>query len=194
MPLRTGRRDWLWGAAGVIVLGLVAFSVAAVVFGGDDVQTYGEVAGVKCQSGEQLKVHSHVRLAIFMEGEEVDVPDHTGIVFEPTPTPTPPPGAPTAKPERKCLFWLHTHTDQLLHVEAPSDPGYTLGQFFEIWGQPLSETQLMDRTAGEGTEINATVNGEPWDGNPADIPLVDGAIIAVQLGPPFAEPPTELID
>jgi hypothetical protein len=192
MPLRTGRRNWLWVLAGVAVAGSVALSVAALAFGGDEVKTIDEIAGVPCQTGEHLDFHGHARLHITIEGEESPVPDNTGIRFEPQPSVAP--GEPTPKPEFVCLFWLHTHTDALVHIEAPEPRDYQLGQFFAIWGEPLSETQLLDRTVGEGTEIKAWLNGEPWEGDPADIPLADQNVISLQFGPPFVDPPTELID
>jgi len=192
MPLRTGRHDRLWIAAGAILVGVIALGAFTVVFGGDDVKTLDETAGVKCQTGEQLKFHGHVRLAIYIEGEEIEVPDNTGIRFKPQETPDTP-GQATPKPDVECLFWLHTHTDNLVHIEAPSNPGYTLGQFFQIWGEPLSETELMDRTASGDLTIQATVNGVPYSGDPADIPLEDGSVISVQYGPPFVDPPTDLI-
>ncbi len=192
MPLRTGRHDRLWIAAGVIVLGVLGLGAAVALLGGQDVKTLDEIAGVKCQTGEQLDFHGHVRLAIYVDGEPRDVPDHTGIRFAPRVTAAP--GQPTPEPDVECLFWLHTHTDSLVHLEAPDNPGFTLGQFFQIWGQPLSATQLMDQAADGDRRVQATVNGEPFGGDPADIPLVDGSIISVQYGPPFVEPPTDLVD
>lgn len=60
--MRTGRRDWLWGLA----FGVVALAGVGVIFAllrGEDVKTYAEVAGVKCQSGEQLEYHIHAHLS-----------------------------------------------------------------------------------------------------------------------------------
>ena len=176
MPLRTGRRDWLWGAAiGVVLLIVVAAVFLALTREG--VTTHAEVAGVKCQSKERLDYHIHSSLTIMIEGEVVPVGDVGRI-------------------EDKCLFWLHTHSNdtRLVHVEAPEEQVFTLGQFFQVWGQPLSETQLLDRTTDAEHEIRATVNGEPFAGNPADIPLQDQDSIVLQYGPPFGEPPPSAFD
>jgi hypothetical protein len=193
MPLRTGRRDWLWAATGVILVGIVIFGVYAVFFadGDSEAETLDEVAGVPCQSGEQLNYHGHVRVDIHIEGEEVVIPDNTGIRFT---YPTPDPDGVVPEPEFYCIFWLHTHTGPLVHLEAPEETDFTLGQFFEIWGEPLSSTELLDNTVEGDKEVRAFVNGEPWDGNPADIPLTDQDVISVQYGPPFVDPPTELVD
>lgn len=167
MPLRTGRRDWLWGLA----LGFVIIAVVATVFvviRGSPVKTYATVEGVKCQSHERLDYHVHARLSIFIEGEQVPVAGQIGI-------------------RANCLFWLHTHgEDGLIHVEAPERLEYTLGQFFAVWGQPLSAEQLLDRTADASHEITATVNGSPYAGDPANIVLEDRVEIVLQHGPPFA--------
>lgn len=167
MPLRTGRRDWLWGFA----LGLAIIVVAAAVFvviRGSPIKTYATVEGVKCQSGERLDYHVHAQLSIFIEGEPVPVASRIGI-------------------RDNCLFWLHTHgEDGLIHVEAPERLEYTLGQFFAVWGQPLSADQLLDRTADASHEITATVDGSLAAGDPASIVLEDGEDIVLQYGPPFA--------
>ncbi|MEX1193699.1 MAG: hypothetical protein WD904_06735 [Dehalococcoidia bacterium] len=110
----------------------------------------------------------HAQLAIFVEGEQGPSAGRIGIRDD-------------------CLFWLHTHDeDGLIHVEAPDRLEYTLGQFFAVWGQPLSAQQLLDRTADASHEITATVNGSPYAGDPANIILEDGEEIVLQYGPPFA--------
>ena len=39
-------------------------------------------------------------------------------------------GIPTA---RRCIYWLHTHTpDGMLHIEAPLDRSFTLGDLFTV--------------------------------------------------------------
>lgn len=167
MPLRTGRRDWLWGLA----LGLVIIAVVVTVFvviRGSPIKTYATVDGVKCQSRERLDYHVHAQLSIFIEGEQVPVASRIGI-------------------RDNCLFWLHTHDDSgLIHVEAPSLAEYNLGQFFAVWGMPLSSTELAERTVDASHSIMATVDGQPYSGNPANITLSDGQEIVLQLGPPFS--------
>ena len=170
MPLRTGKRDWLWGLTlGVLVLALGVGLY--VTFSDSDVKTFATTAGVKCQSRERLDFHQHAHLSILIRGELVPVSAEIGRTDD-------------------CLFWLHTHSDDgLVHIEAPGDQGFTLGQFFAIWDQPLSETTLLTASAGGGEEVTATVDGAAFDGNPSDIPLNDEETIVLQLGPPFGTPP-----
>jgi hypothetical protein len=170
MPLRTGRRDWLWGVtlgAVALILGVGAF----LVLSRDGVKTHAEVSGVKCQSRERLDFHIHSHLSILIEGEAVPVQANIGI-------------------REDCLFWLHTHSaDGLIHVEAPDEQDFTLGQFFAVWGQPLSDTQILDQTVGPDQEMQVTVDGETVTGDPAEIILEDEQTIVIQVGPPFGTPP-----
>jgi hypothetical protein len=171
MPLRTGRRDWLWGITlGIIGLVVVVGGFLALTGGGESVETHAEIDGVKCQSKERLDYHVHAHMSILVEGEQLPVPANIGVL-------------------ENCLFWLHTHTDDgLLHIEAPEEQDFTLGQFFAVWGQPLSSTQLLDDTVEEGQEMQVTVDGETVSGDPADIILGDQQTIVIQLGPPFGTP------
>jgi hypothetical protein len=168
--MRTGRRDWLWAVALVTVI----LSVLLVVFvwlKGSPGKVIDTVDGVECQAGEQLQYHVHASLAILIEGQQVKVPKNTGI-------------------RNDCIFWLHTHDDTgLLHIEAPEKRDFTLGQFFAVWGQPLSATQLLSSTVDATHNITATVNGEPFTGDPASIILADSETIVLQYGPPFGTPP-----
>ncbi|MEX1193712.1 MAG: hypothetical protein WD904_06670 [Dehalococcoidia bacterium] len=169
MRVRTGRRDWLWG----VVVGLLVLVVVASLFFAlrpSGIKTYATIADVKCQSGERLEYHVHSYLAILIEGEQIASPENVGI-----------------RPD-ECLFWLHTHgRNGVIHVEAPEAQDFTLGQFFQIWGQPLSGTQLLDRTADATHSVRATVNGETFAGDPASIVLRDLETMVLQYGPPFGE-------
>jgi hypothetical protein len=54
----------------------------------------------------------------------------------------------------------------------------TLGDVFEIWGEPLA----ADRMASFRGRVTAFVGGERVEGDPATIPLRDGAEIVLQVG------------
>ena len=168
----TGRRDWLWLVAGVAVVGGAGVIIISLLTGGSGGGGAKAVlAGVECEAGERLDYHVHAHLDLIIDGQVTEVSNNIGIR----------PG---------CLFWLHTHApDGILHVEAPEKRDFTLGQFFAVWEQPLSATQVMDRTTDATHQIQATVNGEPWSGNPADIPLDDETSIVIEYGPPFVPPP-----
>jgi hypothetical protein len=169
--LGTGRRDWLWGLAlgALVVMGIV---IALVALKPSNTKVYATVNGVDCERGERLEYHVHAWLAIMIEGEESPVPANLGI-----------------RPN-ECIFWLHTHDDSgVLHIEAPEKRDFTLGQFFSIWGVPLSTTQLLGKTVDASHQITATVNGAPFTGDPSTIVLADQQSIVLQYGPPFGTPP-----
>ena len=69
-----------------------------------------------------------------------------------------------------CVYWLHTHaTSGLIHVEAPEEQPFTLGQFFAIWGRELDSTRIGDQVAATGEGVHAFVDGAPWTGEPRDL-------------------------
>jgi len=44
----------------------------------------------------------------------------------------------------KCFYWLRSHTaDGIIHVESPSQRVYTLGNYFDIWNQPLLNAHTL---------------------------------------------------
>ena len=175
MPLRTGRRDWLWAVAIGIIL-LCVLLAGFIWLKGSNIKTFATIDGVDCQTGERLEYHAHAALEILVDGAPVTVPKNTGIRSD-------------------CLFWLHTHDDTgIVHIEAPDNRGFTLGQFFQIWGHPLSATQLLDKAVDASHKITATVNGTPFTGDPASIPLADRQTIVLQYGPPFGTPTKSLFE
>ena len=79
----------------------------------------------------------------------------------------------------KCLYWLHTHNATgVIHVESPVQRVYTLGQFFDIWGQPLSTTQVGRATGS----VTAFLNGKRFSGDPRSIKLTPHALIQLDVG------------
>jgi hypothetical protein len=137
--------------------------------GGDDVD------GIKCEASEQAAYHIHTHLAVFVNGAERPVPAGIGIV---PPQVQNTPDGPFASAGR-CYYWLHTHTiDGVIHVESPTEAVYNLGQFFALWGQPIDATQI----AGEKGAQTIYVDGKPYTGNPADIPLKSREAIQIDVG------------
>lgn len=133
------------------------------------------VDGIPCQA-EMVQVHVHGHLALFVDGKQVQIPAFIGM-------------APT--PQGGCLYWLHTHgPDGIIHVEAgsPDNPGgghYTLGNFFDIWGQPLSGNQVGPFKG----PVTAYVNGVQYIGDPKAIPLQSHKQIVLEVGKPVVPPP-----
>ena len=68
-------------------------------------------------------------------------------------------------------------------IEVRRGSQVTLGDFFRIWGQPLSVTRLAGfRTTGSAP-VRAYVAGQRWRGSLLSIPLRRHVQIVLELGP-----------
>jgi hypothetical protein len=141
------------------------------------------VDGISCQTGEQTVFHIHSHLTVMVNGHPQQVPAGIGI-----------PGAQAQSTpqgpfddEGRCFYWLHTHApDGIIHVESPVHRTYTLGEFFDEWGQPLGP----DRVGPAAGHVTALYNGHVYLGNPRDIPLTAHAQIQLEVGSPLVAPET----
>jgi len=59
----------------------------------------------------------------------------------------------------------------------------TLGTLFSSWGEPLTRTRLASFTAAARTQVTVFVDGKPWPGAPAAVPLTRHAEIVLEVGP-----------
>jgi hypothetical protein len=118
------------------------------------------IGDIQCEAQEEVALHIHAGLAIVLDGKRVTIPANVGINVD-----------------QQCLYWLHTHVDKgVIHVESPTtQEQFTLGQFFQVWGFPLSQAQVLDFHGA----LRAWVNGKPFSGDPATIPLRDLETIVI---------------
>jgi hypothetical protein len=138
---------------------LSAFPARAAAPTGDPVGPH----QVACNVSEIMTEHLHAHLSIEARGKHVAIPANIGLVRAG--------GTPI------CIYWLHTHdASGLIHVEAPMGT-FTLADFFAVWGEPLSSTQVGPYRG----HVTATVNGKPFAGPPQSIPLTDGAAIVLRI-------------
>ena len=147
------------------------------------------VDGVSSNDMEQVAFHVHAHLAIYVNGEQKLVPYGIGIVA-PYQLQTIPPGEPAAGTSfvggGSKFYWLHTHDESgVIHIESPAQKTYTLGQFFDEWGQQLGPNQVGPNTG----KVTAYVNGKVFSGNPRDIPLDAHNVIQLDLGKTVAPQP-----
>jgi hypothetical protein len=138
------------------------------------------VDGIEGSSREMLKTHFHAHLALFHDGEQIAIPYGIGIV----------------KPfkvdrgfvgEGSGYYWLHTHdATGIIHIEAPDERPFTLGNFFDIWGEPLAKSNV----AGLRGKVRAYVDGRLFSGDPRKIVLKPHEQITLVVGERDVKPPT----
>lgn len=108
-----------------------------------------------------LGMHIHPVLSINIDGQAVPVPANIGI--DPT-----------------CMKAVHTHDETgTMHLEYPEKHDFTLADFFATWEQPLSSTQLMDKTVDDQHTLTMLVDGQPSTAF-GDLVLTDGQKIELK--------------
>ena len=145
------------------------------------------IDGVQCQTNEQTVVHVHTHLTVFVNGKQQVIPYGIGIPgFQAEQSPQGPFVA-----TGSCFYWLHTHaTDGIIHIESPSTTTtFTLGQYFDIWGIPLSSTQVGSAT-GKVTAFFTSPGHATgiYNGDPSNLPLGDHYEIQLVVGSPIVAP------
>jgi hypothetical protein len=131
------------------------------------------IDGISCQP-EHLESHYHAHLTMLRNGKRVTVPAFIGIDFK-----------------HQCLYWLHTHdATGIMHIESPDTRTYTLGQWFDVWGKPLSKTQANTLKGN----LKFFIGDRQYTGDPRAIVLKPHELITIQQGkvvppPPFTFPP-----
>ena len=124
------------------------------------------IDGMTC-GAETLIFHEHAHLAVFVDGQPRTIPARIGITDT-------------------CLYWLHSHTaDGVIHMESPVARVFTLGNYFDVWGQPLSPTQVGPASGA----VIAYVNGQRYSGNPRDIQLEAHTNVQLDVGNDVAPQP-----
>lgn len=106
------------------------------------------IAGVQCMGS--IVAHTHSLVSIYLNGARMAVPASVGLTG--------------------CTYELHTHDRSgVVHVEPNVARDLTLGQFFAVWGQPLSRTGAAGLTGPARFYIIDRETLVRFDGNPADI-------------------------
>ena len=139
------------------------------------------VDGITCDTAPTppatppASARSTAHIALFVNGSPRGVPAGVGI-GPPRQTQTTDAGPLVSG---KCTYWLYTQTeDGIVHVQPPTQATYTLGNFFDIWGQPLSGTQAGPSSGA----VSVLVNGSAYSGDPRSVPLGPHAVIQVNVG------------
>jgi hypothetical protein len=132
------------------------------------------VDGIGCFTSEAY--HEHPHLTIIRNGEVLAIPAEVG------------------KTDACPQGWydLHTHDRTgIIHVEAAAYRRMTLGQFFSVWGQPLSYTNVAGITDQPvSVYINDGDTLVQYTGDPRDIELSPRRSITIVLGTPVSTIPS----
>jgi hypothetical protein len=134
------------------------------------------VDGISAGAGEQLAFHIHAHLAVYVNGRPETIPHGIGVL---------PPLQVERTPDGPFVvggagfYWLHTHDDSgVIHIESPVVRGFTLGDFFDVWGQPLGR----DRVGPVRGPLTTLVDGRVVSGDPRDVPLQAHSVIQLDVG------------
>ncbi len=198
------RRIKRWGFIGVptaVVLigaGILLYNL----FFGPQVAAYlkgDPIDGIACNAGEQLYAHYHAHLQLYVDGQDVPIPTDVG-----------------RQAYSGCYYWLHTHPfagdGGVIHIESPDSRAYDLQEFFDIWGQPFSATNLLGHKVDASHKLTAYVyaptaqptddtqpftvtppsNLAPYTGDVTRIILKPHELIVLEYGTPVV-PPTAFI-
>jgi len=123
-----------------------------------------------CIPSDPPAYHIHPFLRIDIEGSPYPIPGGIGITSS-------------------CTNPVHTHDGHdptthfvEVHVEAPVRRSFTLGDFFLVWGQPFSPSQVLSHTEDGTNRVTMTVNGSP-NGLYGSLVLADQQQIVITYGP-----------
>lgn len=133
---------------------------------------------VGCDQQEHNDFHVHAHVSIYINGTLATVPANTGIAAD------------QSSGNVTCFYWLHTHdTSGVIHIEAPGQNDFVLGNFLDVWSQEFSQlgypTQL-----GSSSGWTAYVNGKPYTGDFRSIPLQAHNLITLAYNSPGVKPDT----
>ncbi|WP_248323211.1 hypothetical protein [Caballeronia sp. Sq4a] len=130
------------------------------------------IDGITCAAGMAETFHVHAHVAIIKDGQWLRFPKQIGI-----------PGS--------CNYEMHTHDQTgIVHIETPNVKTYTLGQLFDIWGQPLTTTNVAGIQGNVVVYINDNGDSRRYLGDPRDIVLTSHRDITFQIGSPVSALPT----
>ncbi len=139
------------------------------------------IDGVQCNTSEQVVYHIHTHLTVYVNGQLRPIPGGIGMD---TPAQQATANG-TFFQATHCYYWLHVYAqDGVIHIEAPSQRLYTLGQFFAVWGQPLSAAAVGPAHGA----VTAYVNGTRYTGAVGSIELTSREDVQLDVGAPVVAP------
>jgi hypothetical protein len=140
------------------------------------------IGGITCDQVDHRNAPVAVHLTILIHGKARDILANVGTYNALVAYPSSGPVVTRAD----CYYWLHTgQADGVVHADPPAPRAFTLGDFFDVWHQPLGTNAV---TSAEGA-VTSYVNGLRYTGNPRTIPLTQHAAIQLDVGQDVAPIP-----
>ncbi len=113
-----------------------------------------------------LAMHIHPRVRIILNGQEQTIPANIGI-------------------SAQGYLPMHTHdASGTIHVESPVVRDFTLKNFFDTWGQVLTNQEVLGFLTEGSRPVQVTLNGQPMAPSSTQ-PLRDGDQIVVRADNAF---------
>ena len=165
---------WVSLTLGVIVA-LMALGGVAINTALEEIKNKPEVA-----DNEPIVIHMHTTLRILVHNKLVIIPKHIGI--DPALYKTYDLDKYGIKNPR--TYPLHTHdTSGVIHIESTRIRTFTLGQFFDVWGETFNENCILDKCSNGLNKVQIYVNGiESFEFR--EHLMKDGEVITIVYGPP----------
>lgn len=164
-------------------VGRASFASGATATGGQGQVVQG-LSCVKPPKFDQVYNYSHLNLVV--DGQAIAIPDNIGLV-----SPGNPAVADAALRLIGCAYPLiTTDSSGKIRTEADIATPFTLGQFFALWGQPLSTSNVAGY-AGKPVKVfvkdGSTLT--EYTGALEALALTVNREITIQVGTPLAEIP-----
>jgi hypothetical protein len=135
---------------------------------------YQPVDGIYCDQLEQTGYHIHAHLTIYINGQQVAIPQGVGIATD-----------------QSCLYWLHTHDSTgVIHIEAPQKAALTLENFLDIWGQQEFSQLGFHTQLAESAGWTIYVNGNKVTGDFNKVVFQPHMLITIAYNSPGVKPDT----
>lgn len=133
--------------------------------------TYPPVDSIFCDQLEQTAVHYHALVYIYINGQQVQIPQGVGIASD-----------------GSCYYWMHTHdTTGVVHMEAPRGRDFTLGNFLDIWSTHFSGYR-NELSSADGWTVY--IGSQKYNGDFHNIVFKSHMIVTLAYNSPGVKPNT----
>ena len=147
----------------IIVLAVLGVGILLAVYGNNTPATTANkgmnvtFTGTDEEAISPEGIHWHPNLTIYIKGKKQDIPTNIGVGSQYSGS--------RFYDSMMSMTDIHTHDGTgELHwevMQGPTKRGYLrLGNFFEIWGKPFNQNQILDYINGEQGKVKMTVNGK----------------------------------